>query len=142
MPEKPVGIKPPESTLDKAFRMLFWCHRRPERSFFFRGRQFPICARCTGIFAGYFAGIALLIFWQRLPLWAVFLCMLPMIADGLLQNIWRVMSNNPRRFVTGVIFGTAFIHAIAWLLRGILWLAFKTVLGVMQWLDLMPSFRY
>lgn len=28
--------------------IIFGCHRRPERSFFYKGRQFPICARCTG----------------------------------------------------------------------------------------------
>ena len=26
------------------------CHRIPERSFFFRGHQFPVCARCTGFY--------------------------------------------------------------------------------------------
>ena len=38
------------------------CHQRPERSFFWDGQQFPVCARCTGLylsgavaFAGWFA---------------------------------------------------------------------------------------
>jgi uncharacterized membrane protein len=26
------------------------CHRRPERSFHVHGRQFPVCARCTGLY--------------------------------------------------------------------------------------------
>ena len=26
------------------------CHRMPERSFFIRGYQFPVCARCTGFY--------------------------------------------------------------------------------------------
>ena len=26
------------------------CHQRPERSFFWDGHQFPVCARCTGLY--------------------------------------------------------------------------------------------
>lgn len=28
------------------------CHQRPERSFFVDTRQIPVCARCTGLYAG------------------------------------------------------------------------------------------
>lgn len=31
---------------------LWHCHRRCERSFFVRGRQFGVCARCTGLLTG------------------------------------------------------------------------------------------
>ncbi len=43
------------------------CHQMPERSFFYKGYQFPLCARCTGVFAGEIAGIALILAGYRMP---------------------------------------------------------------------------
>jgi uncharacterized membrane protein len=34
------------------------CHQRSERSFHRRGAQFPVCARCFGLYAGALAGVA------------------------------------------------------------------------------------
>jgi uncharacterized membrane protein len=34
------------------------CHQRPERSFFWGSHQFPVCARCTGIYLSSAAGLA------------------------------------------------------------------------------------
>jgi uncharacterized membrane protein len=42
------------------FAGSFICHQRPERSFHFWTAQFPVCARCAGIYAG--ATIAALAF--------------------------------------------------------------------------------
>ena len=33
------------------------CHQRPERSFFLDGDQFPVCARCTGLYVSAAAGL-------------------------------------------------------------------------------------
>jgi uncharacterized membrane protein len=33
------------------------CHQRPERSFYLWGAQFPVCARCAGIYAGAALGV-------------------------------------------------------------------------------------
>jgi uncharacterized membrane protein len=33
------------------------CHQRPDRSFYLWGTQFPVCARCAGIYAGAALGV-------------------------------------------------------------------------------------
>jgi uncharacterized membrane protein len=33
------------------------CHQRPERSFFWGVHQFPVCARCTGLYLSSAAGV-------------------------------------------------------------------------------------
>ena len=33
------------------------CHQRPERSFFWAGQQFPVCARCTGLYVSALIGV-------------------------------------------------------------------------------------
>ena len=72
--------------------IIFGCHCRPDRSFFYKGRQFPICARCTGELVGMLLS----------PVW--------LIAFGLPD--WR-QSGNLRRLVTGMLFGFALIGLLA-----------------------------
>ncbi|MCC9071885.1 DUF2085 domain-containing protein [Flavobacterium sp. F-65] len=80
------------------------CHRLPNRSFFYKGRQFPICARCTGIYVGYFIFIPLLWFMKINIYWAL-LSILPTIIDGLTQAYYNRESNNFLRFSTGILAG-------------------------------------
>lgn len=84
--------------------LIFGCHCRPDRSFSYRGRPFPICARCTGELIGFLA--ALLTCWLLHPApWVCALLLLPMLADGAVQLKTRYESTNPRRVVTGALFG-------------------------------------
>lgn len=91
-------------TLDKYWR----CHQKSERSFFVRGRQFHLCARCTGILAGYLLSPMLCLFnsWEIVKIFAV--CAFIMAADGFTQLLgWRE-SVNILRFITGLGFGVTF----------------------------------
>ncbi len=83
----------------------FYCHRRPERSFFFRGRQFPVCARCTGMLFGYCTIPLFLLHILKLNLLWSMLFLLPMVLDGYTQSMGYRASNNILRFVTGLLFG-------------------------------------
>lgn len=80
------------------------CHQIPERSFFVRGYQFPVCARCTGLLTGY---LIALITWKMIAISTigeVIIC-IPLVIDGITQYIgWR-MSNQILRIATGFICG-------------------------------------
>lgn len=82
------------------------CHRMPERSFFFRGRQFPVCARCTGAFVGYLAGLFVFPFYQLYPSVCIIFCVL-MFADWFIQKIHLHSSTNLRRLISGALCGSA-----------------------------------
>lgn len=88
---------------------MFLCHKIPERSFFYRGKQFPICARCTGILVGYIFGIIYIVISKRPHIILEALMMIPIAIDGLGQLYGHWESNNTRRFVTGIIAGIATI---------------------------------
>lgn len=84
----------------------YWgCHQLPERSFFFKGYQLPICARCLGIILGYILCIFLLIFNCKLNMYLLFLLILTTLIDWSLQFFNILSSNNIRRLVTGILGG-------------------------------------
>ncbi|MDR3311159.1 MAG: DUF2085 domain-containing protein [Oscillospiraceae bacterium] len=83
---------------------LVFCHRLPERSFFYKGKQFPVCARCTGVALG--RVLALLTFWfWRVGFFAAIAFAAPMLADWLVQRCGIRESTNVRRLVTGILGG-------------------------------------
>ncbi|MBQ3094462.1 MAG: DUF2085 domain-containing protein, partial [Clostridia bacterium] len=84
--------------------IIFGCHCKKERSFHYNGKQFPICARCTGELAGIIIGIVTWYAYQ-VSLTISLLLMVPMVADGFVQLLTSYESNNRRRFMTGLLFG-------------------------------------
>ena len=92
------------------FRML--CHGIEQRCLTMFGVPMPICARCTGIYVGLFAGIiGFLIFpivEERMMRTMMALAALPMAIDGLTQAVGLRESTNSLRFVTGFVAAFAF----------------------------------
>lgn len=85
------------------------CHQMYERSFNYKGYQFPVCARCTGIFVGNIIGIFLYIINIKISVIAGLGLILIMAVDGLLQLLKIKASTNKRRFVTGIFAGIGYI---------------------------------
>ena len=81
------------------------CHRLPERSFFIRGKQLPLCARCTGLAIGYFFYPLFILGIFDVPILILIACQLPMIFDGLSQHVFHRASTNWFRFTTGLVAG-------------------------------------
>lgn len=84
------------------FGKILGCHQMPERSFFIKGYQFPVCARCTGVIISYF--LALILFKKYKVPWQLCIIMAGvMLTDWSLQYFGIKESTNSRRFVTGLI---------------------------------------
>ena len=102
----PTGVR-----FEKQIRFMYkWlpifcgCHQRPERSFFVKGYQMPVCARCEGELTGILAAL-IAVWFLRPPYWLMGILMVPMIADGLIQGLTEYESTNWRRLITGILFG-------------------------------------
>jgi len=80
------------------------CHQMAERSFFYRGRQFPVCARCTGVSVGQAAAL-IMGFFVRIPTSIAAVMLMVMGIDWSIQEMGIKESTNHRRFVTGVLGG-------------------------------------
>ncbi|MFR4987350.1 MAG: DUF2085 domain-containing protein [Lachnospirales bacterium] len=80
------------------------CHQMPERSFFIKGYQMPICARCVGVIIS--SIIAILVFFnKKISFITSILMSLVMLIDWSLQYFNIRQSTNPRRLITGLIGG-------------------------------------
>ena len=97
------------------------CHQKKERSFHFKGKQFFLCARCTGIF---FSQIIISPIFYFLGLHMGFyslLLIIPLIIDGTLQYYTKYISNNFKRLITGLLGGyaiaTTMIHSIVLIVK-------------------------
>lgn len=87
------------------------CHQDPNRSFFVKGFQFPVCARCTGVLLGYIVGLLLLIKVNP-SLLVGLLLVVPMGIDWIYQKARKKESTNGRRFISGLLGGIGIIFIL------------------------------
>nr|DAH86677.1 MAG TPA: putative membrane protein [Caudoviricetes sp.]DAM73419.1 MAG TPA: putative membrane protein [Caudoviricetes sp.]DAS26327.1 MAG TPA: putative membrane protein [Caudoviricetes sp.] len=81
------------------------CHQMPERSFFYKGYQFPVCARCTGVIIGEIICIITILVNIKLSIILYTVLLLIMGLDWFIQYINILESNNIRRLITGILGG-------------------------------------
>lgn len=86
------------------FGQQLGCHQRPDRSFFFRGHQFPVCARCTGVFIGQIIALILRFFIKPKLVICVDMSMILLI-DWMIQYLKIKESTNFKRLITGILGG-------------------------------------
>lgn len=82
------------------------CHRRADRSFFYKGKQFPCCARCTGVILGQLFGY-LALFFAEISWEVASYLMAIMYFDWYFQQMGWLESTNTRRFISGIFCGFA-----------------------------------
>jgi len=88
-----------------------FCHQLPERSFFIAGHQFAVCARCTGLYAGF--GLFLLLYplirplrsTQVPPVKWLFLSAAPLAIDFSLTFLGLWENTHTSRLLTGLLLG-------------------------------------
>jgi uncharacterized membrane protein len=103
-------------TIYQAFSNL--CHQIPERSFFVAGHKFAVCARCTGLYAGFATAV---VFYPAIAtlrsretprrIW-LFVAAAPLALDFTLgiSGVWE--NTHLSRFSTGALLGAVAVFYV------------------------------
>lgn len=93
------------------------CHQISDRSFSYKGYQFPLCARCTGVVLGELLSIITILCSVRIDFIYAVALVIPLAIDGGLQYIKIWHSNNVRRVITGIVagFGLTYVYAYSFI---------------------------
>jgi uncharacterized membrane protein len=104
------------------------CHQIPERSFFIAGHQFAVCARCTGLYAGFTAATLCYPLVRSLRRtdtpqrkW-LFIAAAPLAADFSLTFFGLWENTHLSRFLTGALLGAV---AVFYIMPGLIELSLK-----------------
>ena len=108
------------------FGIFMGCHQRPDRSFFFHNKQFPLCARCVGVVIGEIAAIILFLLKLRLnTIICLTFCGI-MFCDWFVQKINILESTNTRRLITGLLGGYGYLTIVCKLALSLILLLFNS----------------
>ena len=86
------------------------CHQIAERSFFIKGYQFPVCARCTGVILGELLAVILILCSIKMNAIISIVLLIPMGIDWGLQYLKILKSDNIRRLITGTLGGVGLTY--------------------------------
>jgi uncharacterized membrane protein len=89
------------------------CHGIPERCLIVKGKRMSICARCFGSNIGHIIAIILFIAGFLPPWYYSLIFMGLLLIDWSLQAFLKIMSNNTRRVITGIIGGIG-VGSLIW----------------------------
>jgi len=81
------------------------CHQMASRSFKIKGKQFFLCARCTGIFISQIFIVPIFYYFNLHFGFYTILLAIPLILDGTIQKLTNYKSNNIKRLITGLLGG-------------------------------------
>jgi uncharacterized membrane protein len=106
-----------------------FCHQRPDRSYFIEGHKLGVCARCTGLYAGFAITLLLYPLIRSLRIAAnppriyLILAALPLAIDFSLTffGIWE--NTHTSRLLTGVLLGSV---AVFYVMPGIVDLSLRS----------------
>jgi len=97
------------------------CHQIPDRTLWIGGSYLPVCARCTGVYLGFYVGYLMLPFRNRRAegppnIFITLSMVIPMIVDGIGQFLGMWTSTNDIRLITGLLFGASISPFLVYLL--------------------------
>lgn len=108
------------------------CHQLPERSFFIAGHPFAVCARCTGIYAGFAVATVLYPLTRSLRQteaparkW-LFIAAAPLAIDFAIEFSGRWHNTHSSRLSTGALLGAV---AVFYIMPGLLDLSLRNWRG-------------
>lgn len=96
----------------------YFCHQIPERSFFIAGHPFAVCARCTGIYAGFAAATLAYPLFKSLRQttaparkW-LFIAAAPLGIDWAVEFFGVWPNTHTSRFLTGALLGATAVFYV------------------------------